>query len=70
VFGHGYDKVAAFRRQILNFCKGILGLEPLLISSADAIASVEGIRAAYESLHQGRWVRLASVTASPTLVAI
>ena len=70
VFGHGYDKVAAFRRQILNFCNGILGLESLLISTADAVASVEAIRAAYESLHNGRWVRLASVAASPTLLAV
>lgn len=60
VFGHGYDKVAAFRRQVLNFCNHILGLEPLLISHDDAIASVEVIKAAYESLDAGQWVRVSA----------
>lgn len=67
VFGHGYDKVVAFRRQVLNFCNRILGLEPLLISSDDAVASVEVIRAAYESLGEGRWIRVA---ATPPALAV
>ncbi len=58
VFGNGYDKVAAFRRQVLNFCNHIRGLEPLLISLEDAVASVEVIKAAYESLDAGQWVRV------------
>jgi predicted dehydrogenase len=60
VFGSGYDKVQAFRRQVLNFCNRIIGLETLLISAEDAVASVEVIRAAYESLDQGRWVKVAA----------
>lgn len=54
-FGKGYDKVAAFRRQVGNFCHHLLGSEPLLISNDDAIASVAVIQSAYESLAQGGW---------------
>jgi predicted dehydrogenase len=56
VFGKGYDKVAAFKRQVDNFCGRILGTEPLLISNEDAVASVMVIQAAYDSLAQGGWV--------------
>ena len=56
VFGKGYDKVAAFRRQVENFCNRIIGTEPLLISNEDAVASVMVIKAAYDSLGQGGWV--------------
>ena len=55
VFGAGYDKVQAFRRQIDNFCRALRGRETLLINAEDAIASVEVIEAAYESLHASRW---------------
>lgn len=58
VFGHGYDKLSAFEGQIRNFCNRVVGIEPLLISSADAIASVEVIQAAYTSLKQGGWVAI------------
>jgi predicted dehydrogenase len=56
VFGNGYDKVAAFKRQVDNFCGRVLGTEPLLISNEDAVASVMVIKAAYDSLAQGGWV--------------
>ena len=56
VFGKGYDKVAAFRRQVENFCNRIIGTEPLLISNEDAVASVMVIKAAYDSLTDGGWV--------------
>lgn len=70
VFGNGYDKVRAFQRQILNFCNHILGLEPLLISAEDAMASVEVIQAAYESMAEGRWVKVGSAAAlRPAAVA-
>lgn len=56
VFGKGYDKVQAFRRQIENFCRAINKQEPLLIAAEDAIASVETIEAAYRSLAGSNWV--------------
>ncbi len=55
VFGKGYDKVQAFRNQINNFAKSILGQEMLLITAEDALASVEVIEAAYNSLRQAHW---------------
>ena len=54
-FGNGYDKVGAFRNQILNFARAISGEEGLLIDSDDALASVEVVEAAYESLQRNHW---------------
>jgi predicted dehydrogenase len=62
VFGSGYDKLSAFRRQLANFCSRVLGIEPLLIGSDDAVASVEVIHAAYDSLAEGRWVAVDSAS--------
>lgn len=56
VFGHGYDKVQAFRRQIANFARAIRGEESLLISSDDALASVEVMEAAYAALRRNQWI--------------
>jgi predicted dehydrogenase len=55
-FGSGYDKVAALRSQVENFCGAIRGMEHLRITSRDAVASVEVIDAAYRSLEQDNWV--------------
>jgi predicted dehydrogenase len=54
-FGNGYDKVAAFRNQLQNFTNAIRGEEQLLINGTDAIASVEVVEAAYESLGENHW---------------
>jgi predicted dehydrogenase len=56
VFGKGYQKVQAFRNQVQNFARAIRGDELLLITAADALASVEVIEAAYRSLRQTHWV--------------
>jgi predicted dehydrogenase len=58
VFGSGYQKVQAFTDQLKNFCNAIFGSEPLLISYEDAIASVEVIDHAYESLRNDHWVSI------------
>jgi predicted dehydrogenase len=60
VFGQGYNKVQSFRSQIENFSKAILQQEPLLITVEDAIASVEAIEAAYQSLNQDHWTPIHS----------
>ncbi len=56
VFGSGYNKVQAFTDQINNFGNAIRGIEPLLITSDDAVASVEAVEASYESLRRDDWV--------------
>jgi predicted dehydrogenase len=56
VFGKGYDKFAAFRRQVANFRNHLEGKEPLIITLEDGVASVEVIRAAYDSLDRGTWI--------------
>lgn len=62
VFGHGYDKVSAFRNQIENFSAAIQGSEALRITADDAIASVEAIQAAYKALGKGKWVPVSEYT--------
>jgi predicted dehydrogenase len=59
-FGSGYDKVRAFRNQILNFSRAIRGDEVLLIDGKDALASVRVIEAAYQSLRQDHWISVSN----------
>jgi predicted dehydrogenase len=58
VFGTGYDKIKAFRRQVTNFCAAIHGEEPLLITVDDMIASMKVVEAAYASLELNSWVSI------------
>lgn len=55
VFGRGYDKVEAFRAQLLNFCGAVRGEEDLVITADDAIASVSVIETAYAALRLEKW---------------
>lgn len=55
IFGNGYDKVAAFGNQIKNFGGAICGTEELIITPADAIASVRVIETAYAALQTEQW---------------
>jgi predicted dehydrogenase len=55
VFGNGYDKVSAFRKQVVNFCDAVLGRAALLITPQDALGSVEVVSAAYAALERTRW---------------
>jgi predicted dehydrogenase len=56
LFGKGYNKFEAFRNQIENFAAAIGGEDTLLIKPVDAIASVEVIETAYESLRRDTWM--------------
>ncbi len=60
VFGQGYDKVQAFKSNIVNFCCGIRGEEALLVTAQDAIASVEVIEAAYAALARNQWTKVSN----------
>lgn len=64
IFGDGYDKVQAFRSQLENFCSAIRGEEALLITPADALASVEVIEAAYIALKNSHWTPVAPKVAA------
>ncbi len=64
VFGDGYNKVEALKRQIENFRGAILGTESLLIGGEDAVASVAVIQAAYESMRSNSWTDVSQTTAS------
>lgn len=55
-FGSGYDKIAALKAQIENFCGAVRGTEQLQITPQDALASVEVVDAAYRSLGQDNWI--------------
>jgi predicted dehydrogenase len=61
VFGSGYDKVDAFKRQLENFAGTIQGRESLLVTPDDAIASVGVIEAAYRAMQQGDWEAIETV---------
>lgn len=57
-FGGGYDKVQAFRDELGNFARACRDGEPLLITAADALASVQVIEAAYRSLREPHWSKV------------
>ncbi len=59
-FGTGYDKVQAITDQLANFAGAIRGEEHLRITAIDALASVEVIAAAYASLGDDDWIKVAS----------
>ena len=54
-FGTGYDKVAAFERQIDHFVGVLRGENRSLPDAHDALASVRVIQAAYRSMDRGAW---------------
>jgi len=54
-FGVGYDKFRALGANVNNTARAIRGLDELLVTPLDAIASVAVIEAAYESARSGAW---------------
>jgi predicted dehydrogenase len=57
-FGAGYDKVSAHARQLENFADALRGDGDLIVTPADALASVSAIEAAYASIASGAWTRV------------
>jgi predicted dehydrogenase len=57
-FGEGYNKIAAFTRQIKNFVGAIKGQEAPLITAKDGYESVKVIEAAYRSAKMNKWVQV------------
>lgn len=68
-FGEGYNKFQAFRGQIENFTLAIRGEDKLLVSPDDALASVEVIETAYDSLHNSVWQPVSHTEWRPAFVA-
>ncbi len=66
-FGVGYNKIDAFRSQVVNFIDSIRGAAQPIISVQDAICSVEVIEAAYKSMHLRNWVAVEKQSSSPQL---
>lgn len=55
VFGNGYNKIDAFKNQLINFCGAINGSEDLIITPSDGVASVYTVEAAYAAMQQSNW---------------
>jgi predicted dehydrogenase len=68
VFGNGYDKFDAFRRQLENFAAAVRGVAPLVVTPEDALASVHVIEAAYRSLARGQWESIRETTDEQVLL--
>ncbi len=57
-FGEAYDKLAAMTQQVENFANAIRGRAAPLVTSADGLASVKAIDAAYRSMASQTWVEV------------
>jgi predicted dehydrogenase len=64
-FGEGYNRDAAFGKQIENFAAACLGEEPLRVTPDDALASVEVIAAAYAAMRGDRWTPVYNTISVP-----
>jgi predicted dehydrogenase len=56
--GVGYDKVAAHRRMMRDFCDVIRGARRPWISPGDALRTVAAVDAAYRSIWRGGWIEV------------
>jgi predicted dehydrogenase len=54
--GSGYDKVAAHRRMMQEFCGVVRGARRPWISPGDALRTVAAVDAAYRSIWRGGWI--------------
>jgi predicted dehydrogenase len=66
-FGVGYDKVAAFVNQVMNFVETIRGSAEPLITAEDGVQSVLAVEAAYRSMQTGQWVEVEERSSTPAI---
>lgn len=66
-FGVGYNKVDAFKNQVLNFVETIRGSANPINTVEDGLASVRVIEAAYQSMNQQNWQEVEDVTLTPNV---
>jgi predicted dehydrogenase len=64
MLGSGYAKGPAMGGALDRFCRAVRGEEPLLVTADDALAAAVTIDAAYVSLVEGGWVKLATLDAA------
>jgi predicted dehydrogenase len=64
-FGVGYNKVDAFKNQVLNFVETIRGSADPIITMEDGLASVKVIESAYQSMNQQNWQEVEEVSLAP-----
>ncbi len=68
-YGRGYDKVAAFRRQIDHFVGAVTGQGHEVTDDVSSLASVAVIEAAYRSFQSRRWETVVtSGSAAPSAI--
>jgi predicted dehydrogenase len=58
--GTGYEKVGALAANLTNTARAVLGVEDLVVTPMDAIASVAVVEAGYQSAVTGAWTRVRS----------
>lgn len=57
-FGVGYNKIDAFKRQVVNFVETIRETAAPIITMDDGLKSVELIEAAYRSMERNQWIEI------------
>jgi predicted dehydrogenase len=58
--GTGYEKIGALAANLTNTARAVLGVEDLVVTPMDAIASVAVVEAGYQSAITGTWTRVRS----------
>lgn len=58
IFGKGYNKLEAFKRQLEHFIRSLNGKEEPIINGTDAIESVKVIETAYRSSQIDKWLKI------------
>lgn len=64
-FGSGYDKIAAFAGQLVDFVASVRGEKEPVIGEADALASVVVVDCAYRSAAASRWIDVQHAESPP-----